>query len=174
MEQIQTSIDLITDKLLWLLHKLFNLTIIFCNYNTILAWVLNFSYNNCSLFAMSLMELYKLIKWVFTNNIRVEDKEKTILIIFSDYLLCQFDRAGRTEWLVLERASDFDIVLFFKVFKLLLNYLCLETHSQDNLSDTSRSKCFDLMTKNWKVAKVHKWFWNCESHGTEAGSKTSY
>jgi hypothetical protein len=120
------------------------------------------------------MELHKLVKWVFTNNIRVEDKEKTSLILFSDNLLCQFNGASRSKWLVLERASDFDVVLFFKVFKLILNDLCLEAHSQDTLSDTSRSKCFDLVTKNWKVAKVNKWFGNCESHGTKAGSISSY
>lgn len=111
-EQVETSIDFITDEGLWLLDEALNLAIILGHDYTVACRVFDLGHDNSALLAMALVILDELLQWVLTNDIRVENKEEARLVVGSKVGLGELNGSGGAHWLGLQTHGDLDSVLY--------------------------------------------------------------
>lgn len=107
------------------------------------------------------------------NNIGVENEKKSVSVVLKDNLLGELDWTSGTKWLVLEGASDLDIVLLLKDFELLHHNLWLVVDGKDNFGNTGSCESLNLMAENREVAEVHQWLWYGQSQWSKSGSETT-
>lgn len=69
VEDVETCINLIGNECLWFFNKSFDLSISFRDHNAILTRVFDFSYHDCALLAMLLVEFNQFFERVFTDHI---------------------------------------------------------------------------------------------------------
>jgi len=82
-EQIESSVDFVADKSRRLFNEALDLTILLSNDNTVASRVLDLCHYNGALLAVALVEGDKLLEGILTDDIRVEDKEESRLVVFT-------------------------------------------------------------------------------------------
>ena len=75
VEQVETSVDSVTDEDSGLFNKAFDLTAFLGNHNTVLARVFDFSNDDSALLSVAFVELNEFVERVLANDVRVEHEE---------------------------------------------------------------------------------------------------
>ena len=129
IEKIESCVDGISDKFLWFLHKGFHFSIWFSDHYSKSAWVLNFSKDDCSFFAVAFVEGQHFFEREIADDIAVEDKENSWFVLVFDDVFSQFERPSCSHCFGLLRVGKFDVILFLQRFESSLDVSCLVVDS---------------------------------------------
>ena len=87
------------------------------------------------------MEQFELLKRVIADNVTVEHKEQSLVVIPPQYALRQFQRSGSAKSNFLLGVRNLDIVLLLEWFKRVLDMKGLVIDSDDYLNNTYLGEC---------------------------------
>ncbi|EEQ38382.1 mannose-1-phosphate guanyltransferase [Clavispora lusitaniae ATCC 42720] len=157
VQDVQTSIDSVTDKLNWLLNESVNQvgSVSVVNNDTILGWLIDLSGNNRTLTAVCLVELGQFLEWVVANDIGVQDKEWRVILLQD--LFSKLQRTSSSHWLFLEGKLNVNTVFLGGLLQGFLHVFWSVVDSQDDVGDASSNQGFDSVHDHWSVTKLNQW-----------------
>jgi len=82
-KQVEASVDFVAYEGRRLLDKALNLAVLLCDDNTVARRVLDLGHHNGALLAVTPVVFNELLKRIFADHVRVEDKEETRLVVLA-------------------------------------------------------------------------------------------
>jgi len=113
VEDVDTGVDTVADEFNGFLDESVDAAVVarLVDDHTVFRWLFYFGDDDCTLVAMSLVEVGHLLERIVADDIRVENEERCV--IFAENLFSELERTGGAEGFCLDGEFDADVVLCF-------------------------------------------------------------
>lgn len=118
---------------------------------------------------MSDVEVSESLEWVSAGDIRVEHKERRVVL--GQDVSCQCERSGGAEWLSLDRKVDGNTVLLLGLLEHGDHDFGSVVDGEDDILDASLDESFDLVKDHRFVAELDQRLGEGERQGTESSAE---
>ncbi len=171
LTQIDTSVDVSGNEILWLLNKTLNLASIVVDDNTELAGIFNRSGEKHTRSASGSLEINHFLERIITSDIGVENKERFTVI---EMFLSEFDRTSSAHGFMLEGGGDFDTELLTLGIQEFTHLLGLVIDRENDFGATDLGQRLDLMHNHGLVAELHQGLRFRQGQRAETGAEATY
>lgn len=122
--------------------------------DTVLGGLVHLGDDNGTLITVASVEVGKLLEGVVANNIRVEHKERRVIL--AQDLLRQLERASRAQRFGLDGELNVDSVFLLVLLESRDHHIRAVVDGKNDISNTRSGQALDLVQDHGPVSELHQ------------------